>query len=271
MSIILNEQQLTIPEVQTTSWLDPEAASQKIKQVTDKSPRSTWVRGIVCHTIHGKLGKLLPGNGVAGNLAERYAQYQTNTDRSVSWDYTCDLDGSWIVQNDPTKYYTWHATSVNGYTCGFEMVQLDNGDMYEEQIAKAVRFIDFITAKLGIQRQIPWDMKNNCVKQGILHRIAGTNNGKDVIGVYAHYHQTTNRGKGDPGPWIFNALKNAGYELFDFDNGDDKEVWKARQKALGFADKDCDGVPGPATVRALKAANKPHGIWVPRPIDLLIK
>jgi hypothetical protein len=85
------------------------------------------------------------------------------------------------------------------------------------------------------------------------------------------YHQTTNRGKGDPGPWIFNALKNAGYELFDFDNGDDKEVWKARQKALGFADKDCDGVPGPATVRALKAANKPHGIWVPRPIDLLIK
>ena len=271
MSIILNEAKVEIPNVKTTSWLDQEAVTKKVKQVTDKNPRTTWIRSVVCHTIHGKLGKLLPGLGPEGDLAERYAKYQTNTDRSVSWDFTCDLDGSWIVQNDPLKFYTWQATSVNPHTCGFELVQLDNGDLYEGQIAKAVEFIDFLTAKLGIQRQIPWDKTKNVVKQGIVNRIAGSNCGRDVIGVYAHYHQTTNRGKGDPGPWIFNALKEAGYELYDFDNNDDKEVWKARQKALGFADKDCDGIPGPATVRALKASSKAHGMWVSRPIDSLIK
>ena len=271
MSIILNEVKLEIPNVKTTSWLDEEAAAKKIKQVTDKTVRSTWIRSIVCHTVHGKLGSLLPGVGPEGDAAERYAQYQTNTKRSVSWDFTCDLDGSWIIQNDPLKFYTWQASSVNGYTCGFELVQLNNGDLYEGQIAKAVEFIDFLTAKLGIQRQIPWDMKNNCPPKGIVSRIAGSNNGRDVIGVYCHYHQTTNRGQGDPGPYLQQALKAAGYETYAFDGDDDKAVWKVRQKALGFADKDCDGVPGPATVRALKATGSAHGIWVKRPIDDLIK
>lgn len=270
MSIILNEAKVEIPNVKTTSWLDQEASAKKIKQVTDKNPRTTWIRSVVCHTVHGKLGKLLPGVGPEGDLAERYAKYQTNTDRSVSWDFTCDLDGSWIIQNDPLKFYTWQATSLNPHTCGFELVQLDNGDLYEGQIAKAVEFIDFLTAKLGIQRQIPWDMKNNCPPKGVINRISGANSGKDVVGIICHYHQTKNRGYGDPGPYLQQALKNAGYETYAFDGDDDKAAWKPRQKALGFADKDCDGIPGPATVRALKASGKPHGMWVSRPIDLLI-
>ena len=114
-------------------------------------------------------------------------------------------------------------------------------------------------------------MKNNCPPKGTVQRIAGPNSGRDVIGVYNHSHQTTNRGYGDCGPWLPIALKNAGYETYAFDGDDDKAVWKARQKVLGFADKDCDGVPGPATVRALKASGKAHGVWVSRPIDALIK
>lgn len=271
MSIILNEQLIQVPGVKTVSWKDPEAQALGLKEVSHKSPRNTWLRGIVCHTIHGKLGKLLPGLGPDTSIDIAQAKYQVNTTREVSWDFTCDLNGDWLVQNDPTRYYTWQATSVNGYTCGFELVQHDNGDLYEGQIAKAVQFIDFLTAKLGIQRQIPWDMKNNCPPKGTISRIAGPNSGRDVIGVYCHYHQTTNRGQGDPGPWLQQALKAAGYETYAFDGDDDKAVWKARQKALGFADKDCDGVPGPATVRALKASGKAHGVWVSRPIDALIK
>jgi len=271
MSIILNEQLITIPGVKTVSWKDPEAQTLGLKEVSHKSPRNTWLRGIVCHTIHGKLGKLLPGLGPDTSIDIAQAKYQVNTTREVSWDFTCDLNGDWLVQNDPTRYYTWQATSVNGYTCGFELVQHDNGDLYEDQIAKAVQFIDFLTAKLSIQRQIPWDMKNNCPPKGTVQRIAGPNSGRDVIGVYNHSHQTTNRGYGDCGPWLPIALKNAGYETYAFDGDDDKAVWKARQKALGFADKDCDGVPGPATVRALKASGKAHGVWVSRPIDALIK
>lgn len=85
------------------------------------------------------------------------------------------------------------------------------------------------------------------------------------------YHQTTNRGQGDPGPYVQQALKAAGYEPYAFDGDDDKAVWKARQGAIGIAVGDCDGVPGPATVRALKASGKAHGMFVSRPIDALIQ
>lgn len=272
MSIILKETKYDIPGVKTISWQDPEAKALGLKEVTNKNPRSTWIRGIVCHTIHGKLGKLLPGIGPDTTIDLAQARYQTNTTRQVSWDFTCDLNGEWLVQNDPTKFYTWQASSVNPHTCGFELVQLENGDLYQGQIAKAVEFIDFLTAKLGIQRQIPWDMKNNCPPKGVVKRIAGSNIGRDVVGVYAHYHQTTNRGYGDPGPYLQQALKDAGYETYAFDGDDDKAVWKARQKALGIPEKECDGIPGPATVKAIKASgSNPFGLWVPRPIDLLIK
>lgn len=269
MSIILNEQKIEIPGVKTISWKDPEAASLKIKEATDKSPRKTWLRGIVCHTVHGKLGKLIPGDGPKTDKAIKYAKYQTSTDRDVSWDFTQDLNGDWVVQNDPLKFYTWQASAVNGYTCGFELVQLDNGDLYEGQIAKAVEFVDFLTAKLGIQRQIPWDMVNDKPLRSTVSRISGPNAGKDVVAVYCHYHQTNNRGFGDPGPWLQEALKKAGYETYAFD-GDDKEVWKTRQRALGITESECDGVPGPATVRALAASGKKHGMYVSRPIDALI-
>jgi hypothetical protein len=270
MSIIFNGAQFEIPGIKTLSWKDPDASRLGIKEVTHKSPRGTWLRGIVCHTIHGTLGNLLPGLGPDSTIDLAEARYQTNTDREVSFDYTCDFNGEWIIQNDPLKNYTWQATSVNGYTLGFELVQQNNGDLYEGQIAKAVEFIDFLTAKLGIQRQIPWDSKNNCTPHGVVQRIAGPNHGSDVVGVYSHSHQTTNRGYGDCGPWLPAALKAAGYETYAFDGDDDKAIWKARQKALGFADKDCDGVPGPATVRALQASGKKNGRWVKRPIEDLI-
>lgn len=272
MSIILNEQKFEIPNIKTVSWLDSEAKTLGLKEVSHSNARTSWVRGIVCHTIHGKLGKLLPGIGPDTNIDIVNARYQANTSNAVSWDFTCDLDGTWLIQNDPLKKFTWQATSVNPYTCGFELVQQNNGDLYEGQINKAVEFIDFLTLKLGIQRQIPWDKKNNCPKKGIVNRIAGSNAGKDVVGVYGHYMQTTNRGYGDPGPYIFEALKNAGYELFDFDNNDDLAVWKERQiKLLKMSAGDADGVPGPKTIAALKSTGYSNGLWVKRPIDLLVK
>jgi hypothetical protein len=271
MSIIIKDTSYEIPGVKTISWKDSEGQALKVKEVTDKNPRTTWIRGIVCHTVHGKLGKLLPGVGPNTNMDVTYAKYQTNTDRSVSWDYTCDLNGDWLVQNDPAKNYTWHAGAVNQITCGFELVQLDSGDLYEGQIAKAVEFIDFLTAKLGIQRQIPWDKTLDRPKRGIVQRIAGPGAGRDVVGIYNHHHQTTNRGLGDPGPWLPLALRDAGYELFDYDAGEDLKAWKERQiNVLGLSGAQADGIPGPGTVGLLKTKGYKHGLWIPRPMDSLL-
>lgn len=272
MSVVLNGKKVEVPGLKTVSWVDPEAQSMGVKEVSHKTPRGgRWVRGIVCHTIHGVKGNLLPGLGPNTDIDTKQARYQVNTDREVSWDFTEDFNGDWLIQNDPLKNFTWQATSVNGITCGFEMVQHDNGDLYEGQIAKAVLFIDFMTAMLGIQRQIPWDKVHDKPKAGVVRRIAGDNHGKDVVGVYGHRNQTTNRGPGDPGDWLFIALKNAGYELFDFDNNDDLTLWKSRQQtSLGFAPADCDGVPGQKTIAALKERGHKHGMWLARPIDALI-
>lgn len=271
MSIILNGQKFEIPGVKTTSWLDPEASELKLKEVTHKSKRTAWIRGIVCHTIHGVLGNLLPGTGPSSDIAIKNAWYQTSTKRTVSWDFISDLDASWLIQNDPVGQFTWHAGYVNPHTVGFELAQYKNGDLFEQQIANTVLLIDFLTAKLGIQRQIPWNKKKDTTRFGQIARISDpAQAGRDVVGIYSHNNQTSNRGKGDPGPWIFNALKAAGYMLFDLDNLEDKVFWAAKQKDLGFETKDCDGIPGRKTVAALKVAGYKHGMLVSRPMDDLI-
>ncbi len=264
MGIIHKERNIQVPGLDIKSWLD----DSKIKQVTDKDRRSTWIRAFILHTVHGKLGTVKPGKGPPGPLAERYANYQTNTDRDVSWDYTEDLDGSFIVQNDPTKFYTWQAGAANRFTLGMEMVQEENGDLYSDQIDKAVQFIDAITALNGIQRVIPW---NTGEDKPITKKIDRLETCNDFVGVLAHYHQTTNRGLGDPGPHIFYALKAAGYKLFDPRRNEEKDFWKAIQRSVGMSVADVDGVPGPKTRRLLRDTGRKHGMIVQRPMDSLIE
>lgn len=266
MSITINHKQLEIPGLKTISWVE---SPQRVKYITDKNDRTKWLRAIVAHTCDGKLGKLLPGAGIDSGKAATLARYQTNTNRQVSWDFTEEMDGTWLIQNDPLVHYSWQATTVNPITCGFEMIQFENGDLYEEQIKKAVLFIDALTALLGIQRQIPWDKVHDKPILGVIDRIAGSKAGHDVVGLYAHCNQTNQRGKGDCGPWLFLALKEAGYELFDLHSEEDLKIWKQRQSNLGIVNPD--GLPGPTTISALKTSGKKHGMWIKRPIDDLLE
>lgn len=235
---------------------------------TDVTTRKTWIRAIVMHTVHGKVGKLLPGFSKPCSRAESYAKYQANTSRDVSWDYTIDTDGTIVVSNDPIKSFTWQATSLNPFTLGIEFVQESNGDLYEGQMDVAVRFLDLLTRELAdrghpIQRQVPITSDGKAVK-GVIKRIADTDSAKQVVGVYGHRNQTTNRGAGDPGDFIFEALLKAGYKGFELEAQQDLVFWKSIQERLGLA---ADGVPGPGTQQALIQAGHKHGLWVVRPGD----
>lgn len=265
MSIILNSQKLEIPGIKTLSWLD---GNPKIKYVTDKDKREKIIRAIVIHTHEGKLNRAYkPGLGPNTTMDERLAMYQTSTDRYVSWDYTIDLNGDVTCQNDPFIDYTWHGNNTNKYTLGIELIQEADGSLYSEQLDKAVLFLDFLTNKLGIQRQIPWDKTKNqpCLVQ--IPRIQN-GNGQDVVGVYGHVNITSQRGPGDPGPHIFNKLKQAGYEGFDLNSNEDINIWKNRQQSLNLA--KVDGLPLKDTVTALKNSGKKSGLFIERPVDLLI-
>jgi len=265
MSLIIAGKKVDVPGLKVLSWQD---GIQWIKEVTDFYPRKKAVRLIICHTAKGIKGSLLPGAGTESSTAKALVRYQTNTDRDVSWDYTIDFDGTIYCQNDPVKKATWQAGSVNGVSLGFELVQKDNGDVYEVQIEKAVLLIDTLTALLGIQRQIAWDRTGNKPKVGVCSRLK--TGGTDVVGIAGHRNQSKNRGPGDPGDYIYLALQKAGYECFDLDMLEDLKAWKERQKALGIPEAECDGIPGTKTVSVLKAAGYKHGMWISRPLDVLL-
>jgi hypothetical protein len=263
MSIVLDGKKIETPGLETISWLD----DPKVPMTTDVSARTQWIRAIVLHTVHGKVGKLLPGVK-SSTRAESYAKYQANTSRDVSWDYTIDTDGTIIVSNDPMKHFTWQATSVNPITLGIELVQEDNGDLYEGQLDAAVRFIDCLTRELAdrghpIQRQIPVSAEGKVVK-GVIKRIADSSSAKSVVGIYGHRNQTTNRGAGDPGDFIFEALLKAGYMGFCLDTNADLTFWKGVQSDHELT---MDGVPGKGVQKMLLENGHKHGLLVSRPGD----
>lgn len=264
MSVILDGEKISTPGIETISWLD----DPKVPQATDGGTRTQWIRAIVLHTVKGKLGGIQPGVKPS-NRAETYAKYQASTSRDVSWDYTIDTDGTVVVSNDPIKRYTWHAGSVNGFTLGIELVQEENGDIWQGQIDATVKFLDWITRELAdrghpIQRQIPITGMGTPVR-GTISRIVKASEAKRVVGIYGHRNQTNNRGPGDPGDHIFNALLNAGYKGFNLEAKEDLIFWESTQRLLGMPAPD--GVPGPETARTLKAAGHAHGLWITRPGD----
>lgn len=265
MSIILNKVKYEVKGLKSTSWIeDP----KNIKYINDKNDRQKQIKSIVAHTHKGINGVLETGFGPNTDLDVKLAKYQIDTERQVSWDYTIDMNGDLLVQNDPLVHYSWQAGHFNSFSLGFEMIQKDNGNLFEGQIEKAVLLIDFLTLKLGIQRQIPWNSLKNEPCRGTINRLIKDGNaGVDFIGICGHRNITDQRGKGDPGDHLFYALKNAGYMLFDLDKKQDLEFWKQKQKDLGIDKKDCDGIPLKQTVDYIKASGNKTGLLVHRPID----
>ena len=83
------------------------------------------------------------------------------------------------------------------------------------------------------------------------------------MGIYGHRNQTSNRGPGDPGDFIFQALLNAGYKGFNYDTGEDLTFWKGQQTRMGL--QIIDNVAGHQIQTKLLQESKTHGLWTPRP------
>ena len=262
--IVLCGNRIELPGVRSVSYLDDPGLCP---QVTDSSERTRRVRAVVLHTHSGTAtGAVKPGRLGDDDKLAVLARYQTRTDRQVSWDFTVGRDARVFAQNDPEKRCTWHATSWNSISIGIELIQDADGALYAEQLEAAVRLIDALTRTFRIQRQIAW--RSGQPHLALIERASekGTMQGRDMVGVFAHVHNTRSRGKGDPGPAPFKALAAAGYDLFDFATGSDLLAWKARQQQLGVA---ADGIPLDGTCNALakQTGRSSHGLWVTRPGD----
>ena len=262
MSLVFGGIAHEVEGLRSVSYIDNPTLAPRI---TDSDKRARRIRSVIVHTTSGtcRAGKDKPGRMATDDRAGVLARYQTRTARRVSWDYTVGRDGVVIAQNDPLERYSWHATAWNPISVGIELVQDADGSLYEEQLDALVLLVDELTRRLKIQRQIAWRGDSP-----ILELLARADEhgakGVDMVGVYAHVHNTKSRGAGDPGPAPFRALHAAGYEGFDVAAGADLATWRERQRALGIA---ADGIALDQTCAALERAGRPCGLWVPRPGD----
>lgn len=262
--IVIAGNQEQVPGISVLSWLDNPIL--RLKAVEDMRQRYTpWVRAICLHTTKGVPGGtdnrpqvIKPGMGPFMNAAVASAKDWATDGRHAGAHLLIDFDGSVACMADLAKEAAYHAGEVNEVTIGIEIFQGSQAEMYDGQLGMVVKLLDWLTKRFGIQRQIHWPYRNNVV----VPRIAS--GGQDVVGVYGHRDVTTNRGLGDPGDAVFQKLITAGYESYNMILAQDKAAWMSRQTQLGIT---ADGVPGPGTVAALKAAGRSHGLWVARPGD----
>jgi hypothetical protein len=231
-------------------------------RIVDVSRRpDVRVRAIVLHTTRGASPQpIRDGYGKGGAALANVQQWNRET-RDASAHLLVDRDGTVYQTADLVSDEAWHATSVNPVSVGIEICQGSDGSLYRGQLGVAVALVHWLTDALGIQRQIPH------AYTGEVPRLAS--GGRDVVGVYGHRDQTRRKGIGDPGDIVFELLAAEGYERFDLRAGQDLDTWRARQRDLGIA---ADGIPGPATVAALRAKGKRGGLWieVPEPATGLV-
>jgi hypothetical protein len=204
VTLVIDGQRVETPGMETISWLD-DPAVPRVKDGRRRVPQSA--RAIVIHTVHGKLGRVADAPSAPSVRAERYARYQAGTAREVSWHITVDTDGTIVQSADVAAWTCWHATAVNGWTVGIELVQESDGTVYRAQLAAVVALCDLLCARLGIERRVP--ARGGVPIVGVVPRLTGTDG--PWSGVFGHRNQTRQRGAGDPGSSVFLALLAAGY------------------------------------------------------------
>lgn len=232
---------------------------QRLRSVEEQR----WVRSIVLHTTGGIPGGpsderqqvIHPGFGPSSRAGERIvADWTHDHSRPGGAHLIVDFDGIVYCCADLIAVAAYHAGLANAFSVGIEIAQNQDGSLFDRQLDVVVMVVDWLTARLGIQRQIPRSYEGKPAPRLTGHMID--------TGVFGHRDVSEKRWKGDPGDAIFDKLKAAGYESFDFARAEDILCWRKRQFDLGMS--PTDGMPGPKTRDALLAAGKRDGLWVER-------
>jgi hypothetical protein len=262
MGVIISGQEFEVPGCEVQNFKDEPKFGLKPRD--GKRRPNTWVRGIVLHTTKGIPGgkdkrpqKIKGGIGPNHERDEKVAIMWSLDDRNAGAHLVVDSDASWVNTCDLQDFAAYHAGNVNTVTIGIEIYQEGDAGLYEGQLKSVLFMLDFLTRHFHIQRQFHYPYKRRAIKRGL-------NRGLDMVGIYGHRDCSNRRGPGDPGDAIFEVLRDAGYEPFDYDEDEDKETWAHRQEQLGLLD---DGIPGMKTVEVLMLENHKHGLWVPRDGD----
>lgn len=209
--LIIDGVRVPVPGVRVTTWVDD---PKRAPPITDGRERSaSAVRSIVLHTSRGVRGTIRDGSRDS-NRAEVLALYQSRTARQVSWCLSVDTDGDVLQQCDAARWACWHAGHANAWTIGIEMVQHpDTGDLWRVQVDACVAVVGALCDALAIPKRVPVDASGKPFAGVVPSWRSVAKGGKATQwpGVLGHRNITTDRGPGDPGSSIFEALLSSGF------------------------------------------------------------
>jgi hypothetical protein len=268
---VINGNVVEVSGLDVQNFLDNPHLKLAPDDVRSRNPREqAWIHLIVVHTTGGIPGGkdlrpqvIRPGVGASSNAGERVVGSWTHdAARHGGAHFIVDFDRKVYCCADLVTQAAYHAERANGVSVGIEVVQGHDAELYQGQIEATVQLVLWLCTNMPtpIQAQIPLPYRGKPIARFVESQDLA-NPLSDVVGVVGHRDLTANRGEGDPGNAIMDALAAAGCERLDFEAEQDIETWKKRQAALGIA--KADGIPGPGTVAALKAAGHTNGLWLP--------
>lgn len=241
----------------------------------DYRKRTGAIQMITIHTTQGiDPVKVVPGKGPDGR-DKKTADYWSTNGEAGGTPLIVDTDGSIANLIDLVKYEAFHATKVNPYSVGIEMVQMADGTVYQATLDSTLLLVLRLCDLLGIPFQTTSRIyRTNTIIERL--RYGGAN---DVVGVFGHRDNAwkfpewlkpearikypngyADRGRGDPGDEIYAMMRRRGAMMFDFDARQDLAYWKAIQVRLNAsynAGLTVSGVCDQTTVAVLRA----QGLW----------
>jgi hypothetical protein len=223
-----------------------------------------WIRQVLVHSTVGDWPMtVLPGAGAPGR-AQHYADVWQTDPKHAGAHLTVDTNGDVYCMCDLERIAAYHAEASNPWSIGIEHCQTAKGEMYQATIDAGARLVVALCELLGIPLQMPpltyrgdplWRMETGTGPSR--HQLGGP----DCVGVFGHRNQTSERGRGDPGDAVMQALSRAGVRQVDYDLGEDLTLGRKRQAELNRLDSVAgntyrplvvDGVLGPSSIATMR-------------------
>ena len=243
-------------EVPGVKIVGPDDESWSHLSAGDGRPRTNRPNKVVLHKTKADDPEIVkPGRGPLGRAARTAEMWSKDPTYSgahmvVGSDYASCLE-------DLVTFEAFHAKLANRTSIGIEMYEELGGIIFQAILTATVSICWSIALRVGIQAQ---------TTRNASPLVRFRDGGRTLFGFFGHRNVDDSRNRWDPGPRIFEALIQSGFECFDFAGGEDIQVWKTRQRTLIAQGHDlgptgADGFPGELTRRALQAEGYRGGIY----------